>query len=56
MHSLTPHRRRAGNLEAAERSNVHACKVLATGEGMLGAMGNPETGARGYLLAGDEAI
>jgi methyl-accepting chemotaxis protein len=46
----------ARNLEDAENSNIHTYNVLATGEGMLGAMVNMETGARGYLLAGDEAF
>ena len=46
----------AGNLEAADKSNTHTYNVLATGEGMLGAMVNMETGARGFLLAGDEVF
>jgi methyl-accepting chemotaxis protein len=46
----------AAKLEDAEKSNTHTYEVLAAGEGMLGAMVNMETGARGYLLAGDEAF
>ncbi len=41
-------------LAEADRWNQHTHKVLATGEGMLLSMVNMETGARGYLLAGDE--
>ena len=44
----------AGNLAEAEGWNTHTYEVLATGEGILISMANMETGARGYLLAGQE--
>ncbi|NMM75806.1 chemotaxis protein [Rhodococcus sp. SRB_17] len=44
----------AANLAESENWNTHTYAVLATGEGMLGSMVNMETGARGYLLAGEE--
>ncbi len=36
--------------------NVHTYKVLGTGESMLTGMINMETGARGFLVAGNEAF
>lgn len=44
----------AANLAEAEKWNTHTHDVLTTGEGMIGAMVNMETGARGYLLAGED--
>ncbi len=41
-------------LAEADQWNVHTHKVLNTGDGMLKSMINMETGARGFLLAGDE--
>ncbi len=41
-------------LAEADHWNQHTFKVLSKGEGMLLSMVNMETGARGYLLAGDE--
>jgi methyl-accepting chemotaxis protein len=46
----------AGSLEDADSSNTHTYNVLATGEGMLVSMVNMQTGARGFLLTGDEAF
>jgi methyl-accepting chemotaxis protein len=44
----------ASNLAAAEKWNDHTHAVLTTGEGMLSSMVNMDTGARGYLLAGED--
>jgi methyl-accepting chemotaxis protein len=44
----------AANLAEAEKWNTHTYEVLATGEDMIGSMVNMETGARGYLLAGED--
>jgi methyl-accepting chemotaxis protein len=44
----------SNRLKEAEKWNVHTYKVLATGDDMLKAMINMETGARGFLLAGDQ--
>jgi methyl-accepting chemotaxis protein len=44
----------SSQLAEADRWNQHTHKVLTKGEAMLLSMVNMETGARGYLLAGDE--
>jgi methyl-accepting chemotaxis protein len=41
-------------LEEADRWNVHTYKVLGTGDDMLKSMINMETGARGFMLAGED--
>ena len=44
----------ASRLAEADGWNAHTYRVLATGDRMLGAMVNMETGARGFLLAGED--
>ena len=43
-------------LAEADKWNQHTYKVLSTADRMLQSMVNMETGARGYLVAGDEAF
>ena len=43
-------------LKDADHWNVHTYKVLSTGDSMLKAMINMETGTRGFLLAGNDAF
>ncbi|MFZ5548943.1 MAG: methyl-accepting chemotaxis protein [Pseudomonadota bacterium] len=44
------------SLAEADRWNTHTYKVLSLGEETLSAMVNMETGARGFLLAGEDAF
>jgi methyl-accepting chemotaxis protein len=44
------------SLAEADRWNTHTYKVLALGEQTLSAMVNMETGARGFLLAGEDGF
>jgi methyl-accepting chemotaxis protein len=44
------------SLAEADRWNTHTYKVLSLGEQTLSAMVNMETGARGFLLAGEDAF
>jgi methyl-accepting chemotaxis protein len=46
--------RSAARLAEADGWNTHTYKVMAAADGMLKAMVNMETGARGFLLAGDD--
>ncbi len=44
----------AGKLQDAEKMNIHTYLVLDRGTSMLAAMVNMETGARGFIVAGQE--
>jgi methyl-accepting chemotaxis protein len=44
----------AGKLEESEKWNIHTYEVIDTGSGMLAAMVNMETGARGFIVAGQD--
>ena len=46
----------SSRLSEAGRWNVHTYKVLSSGDDMLRNMINMETGARGYMLAGQDAF
>jgi methyl-accepting chemotaxis protein len=48
--------RSAGRLAEADGWNTHTYKVMAAADDMLKAMVNMETGARGFLLAGNDGF